>query len=116
MFVLVPAFAALLKLVYLGGRRRHPGRPRLYSEHMVLAAHNHAFLFFAIAAAVAAPWGALRAAAIVWIGLYPLLSMRRVYGGSWLGILARASVLATAYVALFGLAMAGLVIVAILLR
>ncbi len=45
MFVLLPAFAALLKALYLGRRRRHPGRPRLYGEHLVFAAHNHAFLF-----------------------------------------------------------------------
>lgn len=116
MFVLVPAFAALLKLVYLGGRRRHPNRPRLYSEHMVLAAHNHAFLFMAIAAAVLAPIPLARAAAIVWMGVYIALSMRRVYGGSWLGIFARASLLGISYLVLFGLVTAGLVIVAILLR
>ena len=37
MFVLLPAFAGLLKIVYLGRRRRYPDRPRLYSEHMVFA-------------------------------------------------------------------------------
>jgi len=40
MFVLLPAFALLLKLLYLGRRRRHPARPRLYGEHLVFAAHN----------------------------------------------------------------------------
>jgi hypothetical protein len=116
MFVLLPAFAALLKLVYLGSRRRHPNRPRLYSEHMVLAAHNHAFLFLAIVAAVVAPADWIRAAVIVWIGVYQLLSMRRVYGGPWTGVAARAFVLGTAYLALFGLATASLVITAVLLR
>ena len=45
MFVLLPAFALLLKLVYLGRRRKHPQRPRLFSEHLVQAAHDHAFVF-----------------------------------------------------------------------
>ena len=45
MFALLPAFAVLLKLLYLGRRRRYPARPRLYGEHLVFAAHNHAFLF-----------------------------------------------------------------------
>jgi hypothetical protein len=116
MFILLPAFAGLLKIVYVGRRRRHPDRPRLYSEHMVFAAHNHAFLFLAIAAAVLAPFDAARAVLFVWMGLYPLLSMRRVYGGSWLGIVTRASLLGMAYLVLFGLVTAGLVIVAILLR
>jgi len=37
MFVLLPAFALLLKLVYLGRGRRYPRRPRLYGEHLVFA-------------------------------------------------------------------------------
>ena len=44
MFVLLPAFGFLLKVLYLGRRRRYPDRPRLYSEHLVFAAHNTAFL------------------------------------------------------------------------
>ena len=44
---LLPAFAVLLKVLYLGRRRRYPARPRLYGEHLVFAAHNHAFLFVA---------------------------------------------------------------------
>ena len=47
LFVLLPAFALLLKLVYLGRRRRYPRRPRLYGEHLVFAAYDHAFVFVA---------------------------------------------------------------------
>ena len=43
MFALLPAFGFLLKLLYLGRARRYPLRPKLYGEHMVFAAHNHAF-------------------------------------------------------------------------
>jgi tRNA/rRNA methyltransferase len=115
MFVLLPAFALLLKVVYLGGRRRHPYRPRLYSEHMVFAAHNHAFLFVAIIAAQAFV-GVLRGAMIVWMLVYMLWSMRVVYRGSWLGIGLRSFALFIAYSVLFGLVTAGLLAVAVLLR
>ena len=55
MFALLPAFAVLLKMLYLGRRRRYPHRPRLYGEHLVFAAHNHAFLFVDAVAAIAVP-------------------------------------------------------------
>ena len=116
MFVLLPAFALLLKLVYLGPRRRHPRRPRFYSEHIVFAAHNHSFLFVAIVAATAINVGVLRAAVIFWMLVYMLWSLRVVYRGSWLGIALRSSVLLVAYAVLFGLVTAGLLLVAVLLR
>lgn len=116
MFALLPAFALLLKLLYLGRRRKHPARPRLYAEHLVFAAHNHAFLFFAIVVANIVSVGPLRAAAIVWMLIYGLWSLRVVYGGSWTGIAARSLVIFAAYAVLFGLVTAGLVVVAIVLR
>lgn len=116
MFVLLPAFALLLKILYLGRRRKYPARPQLYAEHIVFAAHCHAFLFLAIVAANVVSLGPLRAAVIVWMPIYGLLSLRAVYGGSWLGIVARSSVMFAAYSVLFGLVTAGLVVVAILLR
>ncbi len=115
MFLLLPAFALLLKLVYLGRRRQHPERPRLYAEHLVFAAHNHAFLFVAIVVANIFV-GVLRAVVIVWMLVYMVWSMRALYGGSWLGIAARSAAIFVAYGILFGVATAGLVIVAILLR
>jgi hypothetical protein len=45
MVALLPAFALLMKLVYLGRARRYPARPRRYAAHLVFGAHNHAFLF-----------------------------------------------------------------------
>jgi hypothetical protein len=115
MFVLLPAFALLLKLVYLGRGRRYAHRPRLYAEHIVFAAHNHAFLFVAIVAAQLLV-GVLRGAVIVWMLVYMLWSLRVVYRGSWLGIVLRSSVLFVAYAVLFGLATAGLLMLAVLLR
>jgi hypothetical protein len=115
-FALLPAFAALLKVLYLGRRRSHPHRPRLYGEHLVFAAHNHAFLFFDAVAAIVIPVTLVRTALIVWACVYLLRSLRAVYGGSWLGIAARSFVMSIAYMVLFGLVTAGLVVAAILLR
>jgi hypothetical protein len=116
MFVLLPAFAALLKLLYLGRRRRHPGRPRLYGEHLVFAAHNHAFLFVIGILLLAVPETFARQAIAFWMFVYLVWSMRAVYGGSWIGIGARGFVLLVVYGVLFGLVTAGLLISAILLR
>jgi hypothetical protein len=116
MFVLLPAFAVLLKLVYLGPRRRHPRRPRLYGEHLVHAAHDHAFVFIAATAMLLVPGRALPTAIGCWIAVYLLWSMRAVYGGSWIGLLLRASVLALVYMIMGGLAIAGLVVATVLLR
>jgi len=116
MFVLLPAFAALLKLVYLGRRRRYPGRPRLYGEHLVFAAHNHAFLFVVGGLLFTVPGSLARQAIAVWAFAYLAWSIHAVYGGSWAGIIARGFALLVPYAVLFGLATAGLVIVAILLR
>jgi len=115
MFVLLPAAALLLKLLYLGRGRRYPTRPRLYSEHLVFAAHNHAFLFLAIIAATAVPYGWLRTVAIVWMVVYMLASLRVVYRGRWVGIALRAFVIFIAYSVLFGFVTAGLLLVSVVL-
>jgi hypothetical protein len=116
MFVLLPVFAMLLKLVYLGRRRKHPRRPRLYGEHLVHAAYDHAFVFIAATAMLLVPGRALATAIGCWIVVYLLWSLRSVYGGSWIGLLLRASVLAFVYLIMGGLAIAGLVVATILLR
>jgi len=115
MFALLPAFAALLKVLYLGRRRRYPARPRLYGEHLVFAAHDHAFLFVVGTLLFAVPAMAGKALAL-WAVVYLTWSTRAVYGGSWVGIAARAFVLLIAYSILFSLVTAGLLIVAVLLR
>ena len=116
MFALLPAFAALLKVLYLGRRRRYPARPRLYGEHLVFAAHNHAFLFVAVALLFLLPGDLARQAVGLWILFYLAWSMRAVYGGSWRGIAARSAALVVVYAILFSFVTAGLLIAAILLR
>jgi hypothetical protein len=115
-FALLPAFALLLKLLYFGRRRRYPARPRLYGEHLVFAAHNHAFLFVVGALAYVAPMSRAGGAIALWAIAYLMWSTRAVYGGSWPGAIARAFVLLGAYSILFALVTPGLLIAAILLR
>jgi hypothetical protein len=116
MFVLLPAFAALLKLAYLGRRRRYPGRPRLYGEHLVFAAHNHAFLFTVLILVFAVPVSIVRNLLAIWIFVYLAWSTHAVYGGSWLGIAVRGFALLIVYFVLFVLVTVGLLIAAVLLR
>lgn len=72
-FVLLPFFAVLLKLLYL--RRR-----RLYVEHFVFALHVHAFAFLLFTAMLLAPDGRLNLVLGLWFLTYLFLAMRRVYG------------------------------------
>jgi hypothetical protein len=113
---LLPAFAALVQLAYLGRTRRYQDRPRRYAAHLVFGAHTHAFLFLAVGAFVAIPLGLVRAALAFWIAAYLLLSMKNVYGGRWIGVVLRAALIGLVYTILFALAMAVLVVVAITLR
>jgi hypothetical protein len=116
MFALLPLFALLLKIVYVGRARRYPLRPRGYAAHLVFGAHNHAFVFLAVALLVLLPRGAVRTALIIWVMAYALLSMRAVYGGRWSGVIARAAVISLVYLVIFSMVVAGLVVAAILLR
>ena len=111
MFVLVPAFALMLKLAY-PRRRRLPLRPGLYGEHLVFAVHNHAFLFAAVTltALVPQPFAGVWWA---WAAVYFVLSLRAVYGGRWPGAVARALLLLVAYVPLVVVMVALLVVAAV---
>ena len=55
MFALLPLFALLLKIVYVGRACRYPLRPRRYAAHLVFGAYNHAFVFLAVALFVLLP-------------------------------------------------------------
>jgi hypothetical protein len=116
MFALLPLFAVLVGLVYVGRARRYPARPRRYAAHLVFGAHNHAFLFLMVALFVLAPDGALRAALAAWAIVYLLLSMRKVYGGRWSGVFVRAAIVLLLYLMFFAVVVSGLVIAAIMLR
>ncbi|MEP7140480.1 MAG: DUF3667 domain-containing protein [Caldimonas sp.] len=106
MFVLMPSFAFGLWLLYRDRRMR-------YTEHLVFALHLHAFWFIAIAL-LQIDFLPTEAIALLAIPVYPVLAMRRVYGGSRTGLALRAGVLSMAYGSLVGLAIVTLGLVALL--
>jgi hypothetical protein len=116
MFALLPLFALLMGLAYVGRTRRYRERPRRYAAHLVFGAHNHAFLFLVVALFVLLPGGLTRAILALWAIVYLLLSMRNVYGGRWLGVVVRAAIIFVLYFAFFAVVVSGLVVAAILLR
>jgi hypothetical protein len=116
MVALLPVFALLMKLGYVGRTRSYPLRPRRYAAHLVFGAHTHAFLFLIGVLMMAVQVPVLRNALGVWAVIYLLWSMKSVYGGRWAGVLARAVVIFLAYAICYAFAVAGLIIAAILLR
>jgi hypothetical protein len=89
MFILVPVFAALLKLL-------HVFRRRYYVEHFVFALHYHAFAFLGFLLLMI-PWTPLRAVLGLWMGVYLWLAIRRVYGQGWLMTTGKWTLLNVAY-------------------
>jgi Protein of unknown function (DUF3667) len=89
MFVMLPLFAAWLKLAYLNRRLR-------YTEHLVFALHLHSFWFLMFALML---WGLalLTGLAFMAVPVYALLAMRRAYGGRWWPLLLRAALLTLLY-------------------
>lgn len=93
MFVLLPLVALLFKFWYLFAKR-------YYVEHLIFALHNHSFIFVAALLMVLvngiAAWidpsveglpnkisELVNFVLIVWIPVYLLISLRRVYGQGW---------------------------------
>ena len=78
-FCLMPLFAALLKLLYLGSGRR-------YGEHLLFALHSNAFALALLATLIMLKRGGIGGpvtfALLVWLAFYLPIAMRRVYGGS----------------------------------
>ena len=109
-FLLLPVLALLLKAFY---------RDRYYAEHLVFGMHFHAFALLPAAVIVAAvdfipglePDGTSASVmASVWflaLAVYPFLALRRTYGGSFLGTLARWLAVGFVYAILASLILAG---------
>jgi hypothetical protein len=77
-FLLVPVFAGILKLLYI----RHK---RFYAEHMIFALHTHAFIFVVFTLMILlrhwiGGWPFVLLS--FWVFAYVYLAMRRVYGQS----------------------------------
>lgn len=106
MFVLLPAFALYLKLVYWNRGLR-------YTEHLVFALHLHAAWFVAIALTlVDQQW--LSAIASCAIPVYAMMAMKRVYGGRFWPRLARGAVVSLLYLMTLALSLTGLAVVTFL--
>jgi len=83
-----------------------------YLHHLVVALHFHSFIY--LWWLVAHGWvaltrlafpvlaGGLNTAILLWLGLYPLLMLRTLYGESWLRTTVKGGVLLVAYVATLG--------------
>ncbi|MGJ9417273.1 DUF3667 domain-containing protein [Massilia sp. CMS3.1] len=89
-FALMPVFAALLKLLYLGSGRR-------YGEHLLFALHTNAFAFLMLGVLLILPNGLplVGPVLMLWLVFYLPTAMRKVYGGArlvtalrWLVLLA----------------------------
>ncbi|MBS0327277.1 MAG: DUF3667 domain-containing protein [Proteobacteria bacterium] len=112
---LLPVFALLLKFAYAGRARRYPGRPHRYAAHLVFSAYVHAFMFaLAMLYAVAPGW--LRLPLFLWACFYALVSMKKVYGGRWSGVIGRAALVSALHFAVLIVVLVGTLIAAILLR
>jgi len=93
MFVLVPVFALLLRLLY-----RKSGR--FYAEHFLFALHFHAFAFLALAfgLVLSSVLGLGRAPVMQWVVVgYLFLALRRVHGQSRMRTAVKTAVLYGGY-------------------
>lgn len=97
-FLLLPVFALLLKLLYVRNGW-------YYAEHLVFALHTHAFAFviFTLVALLAwgtggAAWvGAVATAFQLLIPVYFVIAMKRVYAQGWLKTLVKVYLLSWMY-------------------
>jgi Protein of unknown function (DUF3667) len=116
MFVLLPAFAWLQQVSYLGRARRYPGRPRKYIEHLVFATHIHTFVFLIVIVSILVPGDLVTVAAMAWAVYYVIRARNLIYGGSRVGGVLRGLMVAFAYTVLFVLAIIALIFSAVLIR
>ena len=116
MVALLPAFALLMQIAYLGRGKRYPGRPQRYAEHLVYSAHLHAFAAIMILLLLLIPFTAARWALVAWILFYAMRARQVVYQGRWWGGVVRALFIATCYLVLMAMAIVGLLVAAIMFR
>jgi Protein of unknown function (DUF3667) len=88
MFVLVPLYAALLKLFYITRRRT-------YGEHIVFALHVHTL--WLLLGLLATTHDAITGFALAAMPIYTLLALRRVYRDGWFKVLIRAALISLMY-------------------
>lgn len=112
MFVLLPLFAMMLKLVFFR-------RPFHYLQHLVFALHCHSFAYILYLLGVVLALnieGLGDAWFMLGLAVYLVIAIRRTYGSSWLGAFARAGALYVSYglVVLLGLSFASLAVLVLM--
>ncbi|MES2346670.1 MAG: DUF3667 domain-containing protein [Pseudomonadota bacterium] len=81
-FCLMPVFAMMLKVLYLGSGRR-------FGEHLLFALHTNAFAYFIFVVILLVPYTPVRLALWCWLLGYLPWAMRRVYHSSRWGVFLR---------------------------
>jgi drug/metabolite transporter superfamily protein YnfA len=116
MFVLLPIVALLFKFWYLFGRK-------YYIEHLIFALHNHSFLYVMLLIVMLSSWLAglvepdgegrlaeavswIYIAVSIWIPLYFLFSLKRVYQQGWAMTITKYCLIGISYVVLLSFATA----------
>lgn len=107
-FLLLPAFAGILKLLYFGSRK-------YYAEHLIFALHLHAFWFAVFTLMLIGRYPFFLAASFLWIFIYVFLAMKRVYGEGYLRTGVKYAALAIVYPALVALGVAATFVLALAL-
>jgi hypothetical protein len=108
MFVLLPVFAAVLKLLYVR-------RKRFYVEHFVFALHAHAFTYLLFTVMALVGLDVVTIGLTLWMLLYYFLAMKRVYGQGWTKTGIKYVALTVSYLVLLGVATAITLVVTVLL-
>lgn len=106
-FLLLPVFAFLLKILYVR-------RDRYYAEHFVFALHVHAFAFFVFILMFALPWDWIDTALVLWMVVYVWLAMKKVYAQGYVRTTLKWWVLGWSYMWVFAFGMIGLAFVTLL--
>ena len=107
-FLLLPVFAFLLKLLYIR-------RNRYYAEHFVFALHVHAFIFVTFLIMFILPWDWINGVLFFWMMVYVWLAMKHVYRQGWFRTTVKWWVLGWTYFFAFTFGIAGLSFAALLL-
>ena len=102
-FLMLPLFALILKLLYVF-------KKRYYVEHFVFSLHVHAFGFLLFTLALLVDRGWFTGPALLWLALYILFAMRRVYAQGWVMTLLKYGFLFFTYVFMLSLVVAAAIL------
>jgi hypothetical protein len=108
MFFLLPAFALMLKLLYVRSGR-------YYVEHLVFALHAHAFVYILFSVMLLARTGWVLAVLGFWMPIYLWWAMRTVYAQGWLKTSFKFALLGSSYLVLLAATLVGALVVSVLL-